>query len=79
MVIPKEERIRSAWVLTVGVIRALMVVVLRTSQVWHNCSYKQVEVVLPYIYFGCLRPLGGRGDRVWALRLDYVEVGKFMY
>jgi len=52
-VIPNEERIRSAWVFTVGVIRARMVVVFSIDSMWLNCSYKQ-EVVLPYIYFGCL-------------------------
>jgi hypothetical protein len=51
---PREERILSAWILTVGVIRARMVVVLSMGIVWHNCSYKQEEVVLPHTYFGCL-------------------------
>ena len=52
-VIPNEERIRSAWVFTVGVIRARMVVVFSIDSMWLKCSYKQ-EVVLPYTYFGCL-------------------------
>ena len=52
-VIPNEERIRSAWVFTVGVIRARMVVVFSINKMWHICSYKQV-VVLPKVYFGCL-------------------------
>ena len=45
-VIPNEERIFSAWVFTVGVIRARMVVVFSMGSMWRKCSYKQV-VVLP--------------------------------
>ena len=57
-VIPNVERIFSAWVFTVGVIRARMVVVFSMNEMWHICSYKQV-VVLLYTYFGCLWTIGG--------------------
>ena len=53
-----------------------MVVVFSIIQVWHICSYKQ-EVVLPYVYFGCLPLVSGRADGIWALQLEYVEGGKW--
>ena len=67
-VIPNEERILSAWVFTVGVIRARMVVVFSMNKMWHICSYKQA-VVLPYIYFACLWTLGCWGNGAWKMIL----------